>query len=60
MPTMIATTMLIDVDLLREQRNALLRLNSDSEPGPTPTVEEIDGLIEFCDYVLDVAEGHRA
>jgi len=49
----------ISVDLLREQRDELLKLIGDAQGIHTGRykVEKIDGLINLLDYMLDVAEG---
>ena len=45
------TTGRIDVDLLRSQRDWLL------ETFPRDAPEEVDGLVNLLDHMLDVAEG---
>ena len=49
----------ISVDILREQRDELLKLLHDAHGIHTGRykVEKIDGLITLLDYMLDVAEG---
>jgi hypothetical protein len=41
----------VDVELLRQQRNALLSLDTAATP------PEIGGLVTMLDHMLDVAEG---
>jgi len=41
-------TVSIDLVLLRKQRDYLLTL---------PSSDELEGLINLCDYMLDAAEG---
>ena len=49
----------ISVDLLREQRDELLKLIGDAQGIQTERykTEKIEGLINLLDYMLDVAEG---
>lgn len=54
-------TVQVDVDLLRQQRDFLLnrfwetKTSDGTDEGSVP--EQVDGVINLLDYMLDVAEG---
>lgn len=52
----------VNVPLLREQRNTLLKLLKFLDNLNTENAEyiaAIDGIVNLCDYMLDEAEGYH-
>ena len=47
----------VNISLLRKQRNTLLKVINIYAEGTTEKIH-LDGLINFCDHMLDVAEGY--
>lgn len=45
----------LDIDLLVGQRNRLLRLAEKSDNQPER--DDINGLINLCDHLIDIVEG---
>ena len=47
----------VNIPLLRKQRNTLLKVIN-AYPEGTEEESHLDGLIGFCDHMLDIAEGY--
>ena len=51
----VTVTLVINVDLLKKQRNTLLKL---SETSSGETEENVEGLINLIEAIMDKAEGY--